>query len=313
MRDLLNILVSMVFSVLFTFCFNFIKVKKDNVLFFVKGDRFVLRFWKKRKEKEIDDAIRKMYFNNNRSSVESVGLLKAMGFTADQASILMKCFYGNASPDNLNVTDQQLNNAQQLLVNTLKAMLLEIDDTLLVSPTESFRKVLAFDVFRFLSGLSVMAGNQTEFQNYIVECYNTVFSSDGIVLTPTDIENCRVREGLDNIFVERDGAVWFSPSAPEKLDQFCRKIPYGLSLILSNYRKKDNYQKLYTTLASVYQCTLMTFGMLCEHYENLYKNFYVQLNNNLLFIYEIIPDEIVTKDFASYLKYVNTQMHKFCG
>lgn len=73
----------MVFSVLFTFCFNFIKVKKDNVLFFVKGDRFVFQFWKKRKEKEIDDAIRKMYFNNNRSSVESVGLLKAMGFTAD--------------------------------------------------------------------------------------------------------------------------------------------------------------------------------------------------------------------------------------
>lgn len=118
---------------------------------------------------------------------------------------------------------------------------------------------------------------------------------------------------MDNIFVERDGAVCFSPSAPEKLDQFCRKIPYGLSLILSNYRKKDNYQKLYTTLASVYQCTLMTFGMLCEHYENLYKNFYVQLNNNLLFIYEIIPDEIVTKDFALYLKYVNTQMHKFYG
>lgn len=71
----------------------------------------------------------------------------------------MKCFYGNAFPDNLDVIDQQLKNARQLLVNTLKAMLLEIDDTLLVSPTESFRKVLAFDVFRFVSGLSVMAGN----------------------------------------------------------------------------------------------------------------------------------------------------------
>ena len=92
----------------------------------------------------------------------------------------MKYFYGNESPANLDVTDQQLKNAQQLLVNALKAMLLEIDDTLLVGPTESFRKVLAFDVFRFVSGLSVMAGNQTEFQNYIVECYNTVFSSDGI-------------------------------------------------------------------------------------------------------------------------------------
>ena len=191
--------------------------------------------------------------------------------------------------------DGQLDFSEKLMFDPLKRCLSMLDG-ILITETESFPKILAKDMLRFLSGMSMMSDNG--FKKYVCNYYNYVFS-DIMMISPADLESCASQEGLDGIYYKKDGEIFRSSSYVTKLTEFSKKVPDGLRKIINNYYSfgKKEYDEINTSLFTDYQLAVCCFCDICERYDRYYDDFYSLLNNCLIAIGENIPERFLIEQF----------------